>query len=100
MLCLQAMGRDTEVHVCKGSEFAFGVKSSGRSYDAVRAQIVEQDMRIKCARSAHEDSSIYIYIYSPNKGGTTEGGFLLPLYRIAFGFQDFQEVSAHLPRLA
>ena len=63
MLCLQAMGRDTEVHVCKGSEFAFGVKSSGRSYDAVRAQIVEQDKRIKCARSAHEDSSIYIYIY-------------------------------------
>ena len=29
-------------------------------------------------------------LYSPNKGGTTEGGFLLTLHRIAPAFQDFR----------
>ena len=39
---------------------------------------------------------------SPNKGGTTGGGFLLPFYRITFMFQDFPSSSTclHLPRLA
>ena len=32
-------------------------------YDVACSKTVKQDMRIKCARSAHEDSSIYIYIY-------------------------------------
>ena len=32
-------------------------------YDVACSRTVKQDMRIKCERSAHEDSSIYIYIY-------------------------------------
>ena len=34
-------------------------------------------------------ASFLMTIYSPNKGGTTEGGFLLSLYRITFVHQDF-----------
>ena len=45
---------------------------------------------------------IYIYIYSPNKGGTTGVGFLLALYRITFVHQDFPSppTCLDLPRLA
>ena len=31
----------------------------------------------------------FVVCWSPNKGGTTEGGFLLALYRITFADQDF-----------
>ena len=40
--------------------------------------------------------------YSPNKGGTTEGGFLLAFYRSTFVDQDFLSppTCLDLPRLA
>ena len=41
----------------------FVIRGAGELYDVANARIVRQDMRIKCARSAHEDSSIYIYIH-------------------------------------
>ena len=47
--------------VCKGSRYGFGVSCCCRLYDAASAQIVEKDMTIMCARSAHKDSSIYVY---------------------------------------
>ena len=42
------------------------------------------------------------FVYSPNKGGTTGGGFLLVLYRITFVGQDFPSPSTclDLPILA
>ena len=45
---------------------------------------------------------ITIMLNSPNKGGTTGGGFLLSLYRITFECQDFPSPSTclDLPRLA
>ena len=40
--------------------------------------------------------------FSPNKGRRTEGGFLLPLYRITPGIQDFPSSATclDLPSLA
>ena len=42
---------------CKGKGFGLYL------YDNASGQILKQDMTIKCARNAHEDSSTYIYIH-------------------------------------
>ena len=47
----------------KVPDTVFVIVGTDEIYDVASSRTVKQDMRIKCARSAHEDSSVYIYIY-------------------------------------
>ena len=50
-------------------------------------------MDLKPAQMKNTCNTNHGILYAPNKGGTTEGGFLLTLYRITPVGQDFRSAS-------